>query len=285
MNAGARVVCTAALLALSLAAAPAALAEEVDEATFRDLAAGAAAGDAVALDLLLDVDSVAGFEVDIAALVGPDDAGRPARLQTLAAGTARTVDADAARAVATAILSERPYAGDLVAPGDRSIMTRIFDALGDIAGRLFFGAEGSTALFFLTAAAVLAAAVLLGGYLTRRRAVERTRRRREQASDAAPERPTDLENAAARAEGAGDYAGAIRLRFRAGLLRLDQRGIVPFDPSMTTGRLHRALRTVESSHVARVFDEVVYGGRPATARDADDTRSGWMAILARRPQA
>ncbi len=275
----------AAVLFACLALTAPAGASEVDGARFRDLAAKAAAGDQRALADLRAVDTVDGVAVAGAGLVGPDDAGRPGRLRTLAAATGGApADADAARAAAAAILAERPFGAGGAASGQRSIWAAIFDFLGDVASAIFFGAEGSVPLFLLTAVAVLAAAGLLGTTWLRRRAGREQRRRHEAAVAAArPELAADVEAAAERAESQGAYAEAIRLRFRAGLLRLDQRGVLPLDPTMTTGRLQRALRTSDAAAVTRLFDEVVYGGRTATRRDAESAHAGWKAILARRP--
>ncbi len=274
----------AALLALGIAAGPAAGAE-VDAAAFAELAARAAAGDPAALDDLLDVDAVDGRPVDAAGLVGPDDQGRPGRLRALAAGPESSPpDAEAARAAAAAILAERRFGGPGVIGGTRSLWARLVDLLDDMARRIFLGTAGDSSLLLLTAIAVVVASAIIGYRLARRhgRAGERTARPGDHHAPVAAAQPSALEDAAEQAERAGDYVAAIRLRFQAGLLRLDRRGLVRLDPALTTGRLARIVAAPGIDGVTRQFDEVVYGGRPATATDATAARSGWEQVLARR---
>ena len=64
----------------------------------------------------------------------------------------------------------------------------------------------------------------------------------------------------------GDLEAALRLRFRAGLLRLDARGAIEFRPSISTHEVRRALRSEDFDALAATFDDVVYGGRAAGAR-------------------
>jgi hypothetical protein len=94
------------------------------------------------------------------------------------------------------------------------------------------------------------------------------------------ERPAELERAAEEAERSGDWERAVRLRFRAGLLRLDEARVLPFRESITSGEVARKLRSREFDGVARAFDEVVYGRRAALADDATGAREGWRRVLA-----
>ena len=68
--------------------------------------------------------------------------------------------------------------------------------------------------------------------------------------------PQALERAAEAAERDGEWERAVRLRFRAGLLRLDRRKVLVYRPSLTTGEVARAL---EGARVRR--------GRRALRRD------------------
>ncbi|MFZ4516566.1 MAG: hypothetical protein ACOYN3_09680 [Acidimicrobiia bacterium] len=92
--------------------------------------------------------------------------------------------------------------------------------------------------------------------------------------------PEQLDALAEDAERAGDFSRAVRLRFRAGLLRLDARRILPFDSSLTTGQLVRALRNPSFDDLAQQFDVVVYARIPADAAAAAAARVGWARVLA-----
>src|SRR5262249_61242968 len=59
--------------------------------------------------------------------------------------------------------------------------------------------------------------------------------------------PGRLEREADAAEHRGDLDAAVRLRFRAGLLRLDRAGAISYRPSITSGQVARRLRPPASS--------------------------------------
>jgi hypothetical protein len=98
--------------------------------------------------------------------------------------------------------------------------------------------------------------------------------RREHALD-----PAALEREADEAERAGDLDHALRLRFLAGLLRLDRAGAVHFRPSITSGQVARRLRLARFDDLAITFDSVAYGGRHATRADVDESRAAWRDVL------
>jgi hypothetical protein len=94
------------------------------------------------------------------------------------------------------------------------------------------------------------------------------------------EDPRRLEDEAARAERDGDLELALRLRFRAGLLRLDQKRALPATQTpLTNGEIGRRLRSESFRGLARDFDEIVYGRRPAFAGDVERARAGWPRVL------
>ena len=80
------------------------------------------------------------------------------------------------------------------------------------------------------------------------------------------EDPRALDRRADAAEAAGDLEAALRLRFRAGLLRLDARGAIEFRPSISTYEVRRTLHSDDFDALAATFDDVVYGGRAAARR-------------------
>jgi hypothetical protein len=92
--------------------------------------------------------------------------------------------------------------------------------------------------------------------------------------------PRRLEREAAAAERRGDYELALRLLFRAGLLRLHRAEAIEFRESMTTGDVARRLRLPEFDRLGTRFDEIAYGREPALKRDVESTREGWQAVLA-----
>ena len=71
----------------------------------------------------------------------------------------------------------------------------------------------------------------------------------------------------------------LRLRFRAGLLRLDRAGAIHFRPSITTGQVAGRLRLHAFDDLAITFDAVVYGGRQASVSDLQSAVCGVAALL------
>jgi hypothetical protein len=88
-----------------------------------------------------------------------------------------------------------------------------------------------------------------------------------------------LEREADEAERNGDLERAVRLRFRAGLLRLGDRGAIHYRPSVTTGEVRRTLRSSRFDGLAGTFEEVTYGGRVADPPDVDAARRDWPHVL------
>jgi Domain of unknown function (DUF4129) len=95
----------------------------------------------------------------------------------------------------------------------------------------------------------------------------------------APEGPVALERRADEAERARDHALAVRLRFRAGLMRLGEREVIPYRPSLTTAEARRRLRSEPFDRLATDFDAIAYGGRAAGDDDARAAREGWREVL------
>jgi hypothetical protein len=91
--------------------------------------------------------------------------------------------------------------------------------------------------------------------------------------------PVALEHAADQAEREGDYERAVRLRFRAGLLRLARLRAISDDVSTTSGQVSRQLHSPSFDELAGTFDEVVYGGRAADKDDAVAARGRWDDVL------
>jgi hypothetical protein len=190
------------------------------------------------------------------------------------------VDPDRARDQAREILRgrrykpadvPRPFEGALDWLGDRlrpigDFFSRITESL---AGRVVLAAvlAGVVALVVLLVARRRAATSAAGGAGRRRRSAE------EHAD------PGRLEREADAAERRGDLEVALRLRFLAGLLRLDRAGAIQFRPSITTGQVQRRLRLRVFDDLAIAFDAVAYGGRPASVGDLQSARAEWARVL------
>jgi hypothetical protein len=187
-----------------------------------------------------------------------------------------------ARRRAAAVLSDRRYTGTgLPRPlhkplewlGDR--IKPVFDWINsrgeDVPG-------GPVALWLALSALIVAAASTITGTTIRRRALAIERERAAALPEA--DDPHALERAADRAEQDGDYERAVRLRFRAGLLRLDRRRVLLYRPSLTTGEVARAIEAPAFAEVGARFDEIAYGGRAAEREDAEAARQGWEDVLA-----
>ena len=93
------------------------------------------------------------------------------------------------------------------------------------------------------------------------------------------EDPNALEQEADAAERTGDLERALRLRFRAGLLRLDQHGAIRYRPSLTTGEVRRLLGSSTFDDLAARFEEVAYGGERAAPADVDAARAKWPRVV------
>lgn len=276
----------AALVAVLALTAPATAAAETVTGAELIALGQAAATDAAARDRLLAVDAVDGRPVDVrAALAGARGRDYAARTRSMAALVATTQvaapPADARRR-ARAVLDDRRYKGtSLPRPlhkplewlGDR--IKPVFDWINSRGGDL---PGGPVALWLALSALIVAATSTITGTTIRRRALAIERARAAALPEA--DDPQALERAADRAEQEGDYERAVRLRFRAGLLRLDRRHVLVYRPSLTTGEIARAIEAPAFADVGARFDEIAYGGRPADREDADAARRGWSDVLA-----
>jgi hypothetical protein len=199
----------------------------------------------------------------------------------LAARLAQPVDPDRARDAARDILADRRYRSDpaprpLRGPlrwlGRRleSVLDKIAAVLRPIPGWMWLA----------LGVALIAATVWRIVVVARRRRVGGERARRMHLDGPTPtEDPDVLERDADDAEQRGDLARAIRLRFRAGLVRLGDRGAIAYRPSVTTDEVRRTLGSETFADLARTFDGVTYGRRDARRPDVDAARRDWPRVL------
>jgi hypothetical protein len=204
----------------------------------------------------------------------------------LAGSGSSAADADRARHDAARILGERrfhphhaprPFRGVLkwlnkVLAGPAHAIGRVFDRIArHIPG-------GSITLWTILAALVVALAAFAASRTIRRRAHEALAQPRPVREE--PLDPRRLEREADAAERAGELERAIRLRFKAGLLRLHRAKVIEFRESLTSGEVARKLRSADFDRLARTFDEIVYGRRMAGPPDVQAHRDGWERVLA-----
>ena len=272
----------AAALLIALAVPAPAAAEDVSASELRALAQRAA-DDPAALERLRGVDAVGGAPADVGGALGAASGDElRERLEALSAQAGeRVAGSGDPRADAREIVAQRRFRGTRVQGPFRGLLDRIgrwLEPLGDLVPRLDRALPGGRAVVWaLLALAVLALGWLLGGRTIRRRAALAAAGGR--GTGGPRESPAELERRAEEAQRRGDHEAALRLRFRAGLLRLDARGTIDYRPSLQTYEVAAALRSAEFDRLAAGFGEVVYGERPASADDVDAARRDWEAVL------
>ncbi|MBE2320164.1 DUF4129 domain-containing protein [Solirubrobacter sp. CPCC 204708] len=226
------------------------------------------------------VTSVDGQPVGIdAALGNARDEELEARLEALADLPAAGDGVGDARAEAREILAQDRFNGDEV-PGPFGGIVDFLESLvpDDLIAWIDDVVPGSRSVVWI----VLGTLLLVTGFLIGRRLLSSRIRASESAALAfapAEDDPRALERRAEEAEARGELEAALRLRFRAGLLRLDRRGAIEFRPSISTHEVRRAVRSDDFDRLAATFDDVVYGGREAEGEDVAEARERWPEVL------
>jgi hypothetical protein len=276
-----------AVVALALAAPPAPAVPR----TAQEVAAlaGRAQGDPGALRDLRRTTRVDGRPAALARALDaatPEDLAQ--RLRALAAsasagsaggaaagGGIPAADPEAARAHARRILASGPFAAGTPR---KTLGQRIGDWLQARVDDLDELLPGGTAVTW----AALGVLVLLAFAVGTARSFQRLQTAAGAADGpgrgARPD-PAELERRAAQAERDGRFDDAVRLRFAAGLLRLDAARAIELRPSLTSGQVARAVGSPRLAELTHTFDEVAYGHRPARAGDAEAARTGWPEVL------
>ena len=245
-----------------------------------------AATDPRALAELRAVREVDGRPVDLGrALAGAEGPELAARLRTLTqggggagAGAAAEAGQEAASILEGRRFREpdvpRPFAGILRAIG------RWLEPLSDPLGSWWDWVADSVPAQLVIAGLVFAGALLVSMRLVGRRGAQAVRRSRALGAEAGGLDPDQLEREAAAAERAGDLDHAVRLRFVAGVLRLDRAGVITYRSSLTTGQLKATVSSPSFAQLAGAFDEIAYGGRRAEPSDVDAAKQTWPRVLA-----
>ena len=221
--------------------------------------------------------------------VGPQAAG-PRRAGTWSLPTAAPVGRGEAADAARRELSKGVYHADDPSPVQR-VIDRVSHWLSNLLDQAAGAAPGGSAgllVLVLLIAALIALVFWRVGPLRRGAAVPH--------GDIELSGPLDADEHRLRANrfaGQRQYAEAVRERMRAIVRELESRGVLEHRPGRTAdevareaGRLVPAVAT-DLDRAARLFDEVWYGGRPATAgadaamREADQrVRKASLAVRA-----
>ena len=72
---------------------------------------------------------------------------------------------------------------------------------------------------------------------------------------------------------------AVRFRYEAGLLRLVRLDLLVLRADTTPSDAARQVSSAVMDELTADFEAVVYGGREATPRELDRSRTGWSELL------
>jgi hypothetical protein len=262
-------------------------ATDVSSEELRELARSAV-DDPAALEELRDVTSVDGRRLPTKELLEGPAATVEARLRVLGRDAPAAIDAAAARGDAERVLAQQKFQPPSVPRPLQGILTWLGDTFVEPVGtwlaNLFDGVSaripGGRFATWLVLAALFALLVWVLARRWNRAQVSRVDRRAQTLLESSVD-AAQLEREADLAEQRGDLETAMRLRFRAGLLKLDELDVIEFRPSMTSYEVARLLRSPEFDALAQTFDEVVYGERVPTPEDVQTSRAGWARVLGR----
>ncbi|GMQ85250.1 MAG: hypothetical protein BMS9Abin07_0816 [Acidimicrobiia bacterium] len=203
------------------------------------------------------------------------------------------LDADDLQARAQTIVSGRAYTGERDSFLTDNPVTRFIDAvLQRIRDWLSPGDEvrtgtpetqvdpGRPSYGWLLLVVLLLLAITIAVVIARRRLSAEFDQQRitdvERRGDA-----EELEDLADAAEAAGRFEDALRLRFRAGLIRLDDLDVIAYDPTLATGAVRSALHMGEFDTVASQFERVAYSDYDPQRNDVTSHEQGWLTVLGR----
>ncbi len=88
-----------------------------------------------------------------------------------------------------------------------------------------------------------------------------------------------LENLSDKAEQEGHLDLALRYRFRAGLLRLNDLQIISFHPSITNAQWQLIIDSDSFNTITKDFNDITYGERTCDASHISRARSSWSSLI------
>ncbi len=196
------------------------------------------------------------------------------------------LDPDQVRAAARDVLDSgqfepkappRPFKGLLDWLGDR--IRPVGEWIADVWNGLFDAVPAPLA--WLVVAAIVAAAIGSVALAVQRRGLRADVAARTAADTVSrDDDPAELERRAADAERRGDHDLGVRLRFRAGLVRLDRdASAFRYHAGLGTREVRRALRDERFDSLADTFDAVAYGNRDADDDDSRTARAEWPEVV------
>jgi hypothetical protein len=178
------------------------------------------------------------------------------------------VDRDEARRLAEQELSRQEYRRD-----DPTPLERASEWLTELLDSLFSGSEGfAPAAWIGVILLVLVAAAVVVVILRRTGGIRGSAQRRDPLDPARAMTAAEHRAAADAAAARGDFDIAIRERMRASARELEARGVLDPRPGRTADELSVEAGAVipaladDLRAASRVFDDVWYGARPATAQ-------------------
>lgn len=221
----------------------------------------------------------------LAALASLLDHGRPGST-TAAADARRQARAVVAGKDYRPASVPKPFKGALRWIGDR--LDPVFGPIGRFVSRVFHPAlwlaDRLPGGRYLLLALVVGGAAWLTVWFARRRSgasIGRGGSPHGLLVDPAAD-PEELERRAEQAEVDGDCSLAVRLRYEAGLVRLVRAQRLTLRPETTARQAAEAVGGEDLAVLTATFEEVVYGGRAATAEDVVGSRERWLRILGSR---
>jgi len=138
-----------------------------------------------------------------------------------------------------------------------------------------------TALQMLLAGGVLVLIGLAARWLIARRTVRAKPSEIVAAKVSHARDPAELFAEADAAAAKGDFATAIRMRFKAGVARLSSRGLISAGDVTTNAAISDELGIEEFDELTETFERIVYGGHPASADLESESRTKWPAVMGR----
>ena len=263
------------VLASSFAFVGAAGAAQVSNQQFDQLVDQANTGDQQALERLRGVDNVGGQPVNMRRALDADGQELTDRLRALdQSGTGQSSGKPSEQA--KDILDGGDYREQEPPRPFRKPLEKLGDWINSVLNRLTFG--NSPIGWFVLAVLVAGLVGVIAVLISRKRVKGPSSRAADQAVTP-PEDPAELERQADRAEKAGDHSLAVRLRYRAGLLRLGDREAIDYRPSLTAHQVSERLESDRYDELAARFEGVAYGEQEASAEDSAAAASEWREVV------